>query len=189
MKKSLTLFVFTLCFMFLAIVSFADSIPQTKQEKVHERMIKKLATLDGKWKGFLEYLDYGDNKSKTKLPTEVEAKFNKSGNDKYLSVKFIYDEGKGRTVTGEDAWTILDEGNIFFYDSINYVITQYVQNDDNNDIAVFVFEKEGKDNDKSCNIEQTFEIHNDSFSIIKKVKYTGEQHSFVRHEYSFQRIK
>ena len=69
-------------------------------------MLKKLTGLDGKWSGFLEYLDYGDDKSKVKLWTKCEAVFNKSGNDKYLSVKFVFDEGKGRTVTGEDAWTI-----------------------------------------------------------------------------------
>lgn len=180
MKKSLTLFAFILCVLFSS-----NSFSQTKQD----RMIQKLSTLDGNWKGYLEYLDYGDNKTKTKLPTEVEAVYNKSGNDKYLSVKFIFDEGKGRTVTGEDAWTILDEGETFFYDSTNYTVTKYIQNDDNNDIGIFVFEKEGNDNNKPCRIQQTFEIHNDSFSIIKKVKYTDEQSYFIRHEYSFQRIK
>ncbi|MBP9096904.1 MAG: hypothetical protein KBG21_09870 [Ignavibacteria bacterium] len=184
MKKILTLFVLIFTLTILSAAGFA----QDDSDKP-ERMLKKLATLKGNWNGSLEYLDYGDNKTKTKLPTVCEAVFNKSGNDKYLSVKFIFDEGNGRTVTGEDAWTILDEGKTFFYDSTNYIITSYYQNDDNNDIAVFVFEKEGEDNNKPCTIKQTFEMHNDSFSIIKKVKYKDSDSFFIRHEFAFQRVK
>ena len=65
------------------------------------------------------------------------------------------------------------------YKRQNYIITSYYQNDDNNDIAVFVFEKEGQDNNKPCTIKQTFEMHNDSFSIIKKVKYKDSDLSLI----------
>lgn len=188
MKKNLTLFVLIATLTILSSIFSQSGFAQDKSDKL-ERMLTKLSTLNGNWSGSLEYLDYGDNKSKTKLPTVCEAVFNKSGNDKYLSVKFIFDEGKARTVTGEDAWTIVDEGKTFFYDSTNYNITSYAQNDDNNDIAIFVFEKEGQDNNKPCTIQQTFEIHNDSFSIIKKVKYNDSESFFVRHEFVFQRVK
>lgn len=188
MKKILTLFVLIFTSLIFSLNFSSSGFAQDDSDKP-ERMLKKLATLKGNWNGSLEYLDYGDNKTKTKLPTVCEAVFNKSGNDKYLSVKFIFDEGNGRTVTGEDAWTILDNGKTFFYDSTNYIITSYYQNDDNNDIAVFVFEKEGTDNNKPCTIKQTFEMHNDSFSIIKKVKYKDSDSFFIRHEFAFQRVK
>ncbi|MBS1493733.1 MAG: hypothetical protein JST55_09485 [Bacteroidetes bacterium] len=179
MKKLLTLFLF--CFV---LICANEIFSQPKQEK----MLERLASLNGNWIGSLEYLDYGDNKSKTKLPTVCEAVYNKSGSDKYLSVKFIFDEGKGRTVTGEDAWTIIDE-KTFFYDSTNYKITNFYTQFDNNDITVFELEKDGMDNNKPCTIKQTFEIHNDSFFIKKEVKYSDAESYFVRHEFSFTRKK
>jgi hypothetical protein len=179
MKKLLTLF-----FVCFTLISLSKVYSQPKQDK----MLERLASLNGNWTGSLEYLDYSDNKSKTKLPTVCEAVFNKSGNDKYLSVKFIFDEGKGRTVTGEDAWTIPDD-RTFFYDSTNYSITSYYNQFDNNDLTVFVFETESKDNNKPCIIKQTFEIHNNSFSIKKQVKYADSESYFTRHEFSFSRNK
>ncbi len=151
-------------------------------------MLERLASLNGNWIGSLEYLDYSDNKSKVKLPTTCEAIFNKSGSDKYLFVKFIFDEGKGKTVTGEDAWTILDE-KTFFYDSTSYMITNYYSQFANNDISEFVFSKDGMDNNKLCTIEQKFTIQNDSFAIVKRVKYKDSDESFTRHEFSFVRNK
>jgi HKD family nuclease len=184
MKKYITLLAILIGFFFSSGI-YSQTTEDTKQDI----MLKKLASLDGKYKGYLEYLDYGDNKSIVRLPAECEAIFNKSGNDKYLSVKFIFDEGKGRTVTGEDAWTILDEGNTFFYDSTNYAITLYIENHDYNDIVNFVFEKEGKDNNKDCIIRQAFTIYNQAFIIEKRVKYKDEESSFIRHEFHFEKIK
>jgi len=38
-------------------------------------------------------------------------------------------------------------------------------------------------------IEQTFTVHNDSFSIVKKVKYKDADNYFIRHEFAFERVK
>ena len=88
MKKILTLFVLIFTLTILSAAGFA----QDDSDKP-ERMLKKLATLKGNWNGSLEYLDYGDNKTKTKLPTVCEAVYNKSGNDKFpllLVVKVFF---------------------------------------------------------------------------------------------------
>lgn len=180
MKKSLTLFVLLVLFSFNSSELFSQPT----------EMLVSLGSLNGSWKGTLQYLDYGDNKSKVTLPTTCEAVFNKSGSDKFLSVKFIFDEGKGRTVTGEDAWTIIDK-ETFFYDSTNYKITTYTPADFKSESVkdVFVFEKTGEDNGKPCNIQQTFTIQPDSFSIVKRVKYNDAAEYFIRHEFSFERVK
>lgn len=180
MKKNLTLFVLIATLSFLSGAGFA----QDKSDKL-EKMLSRLASLNGNWKGSLLYLDYGDNKSLVTLPTTCEAVFNKTGSDKYLFVKFIFDEGKGRTVTGEDAWTIIDE-KTFFYDSTDYNIADYITAKES---TVFSFEKQGEDNNKPCTIQQMLVINPDTYSIVKRVKYSDASEYFVRHQFSFERIK
>jgi len=174
MKKTLLIFA-------LLIAVTTNLFSQTNQTKILER----LASLNGNWNGYLEYLDYSDGKTKVKLPTTCEAIYNKSGNDKYLSVKFIFDEGNGRTVTGEDAWTVIDD-NTFFFDSTNFAITKFSEDNGN---SILVLEREWKDNDKPCTIRETFTIKPDYFGILKEVKYKDDKDFFTRHEYVFNRIK
>lgn len=171
----------TLLFLALFISLCSNIFSQSKQNAILER----LASLNGNWNGYLEYLDYGDGKTKVKLPTTCEAVFNKSGNDKYLYTKFIFDEGKGRTVTGEDVWTVIDD-NTFFFDSTNFAITNFSDNSDN---STLVLEREWKDNDKPCTIRETFSIKPDFFAILKEVRYKDEKDFFTRHEYVFNRVK
>lgn len=177
----------------LTIIMFFFSANVFSQESNQDKMLQKLALLDGSWKGFLEYLDYSDDKTLVKLPTECTAVFNKSGDDKYLSVKFVFDEGNGRTVTGEDAWTILDEGKTFFYDSTNYSLSDYKENKGHGEkagetIVLFIFQKNGKDNNKDCTIQQIFAFSNNYFTIMKQIKYTDSQSFFRRHWYEFKRV-
>lgn len=169
-------------FLFLFFISITSNV---FSQTTHDKMLERLASLNGNWKGYLEYLDYSDGKTKVKLPATCEAAFNKSGNDKYLFTKFVFDEGKGRTVTGEDAWTILDE-KTFFFDSTNFAITKF---DDNTDNTIFIFEREWMDNNKPCIIKETFTIKSDYFSILKQVRYKEETDFFTRHEYVFNRVK
>ena len=178
MKKIFVLFLLLFCFISSQVFS------QTAREVTHSKMLEKLASLTGNWKGYLEYLDYSDGKTKVQLPTELNAVYNKSGSDKYLSVKLIYDEGKGRSVTGEDAWTILDD-ETFFYDSTDCRILNF---DAAEDKTVFKFERSGEDNDKPCIMLFTFTIESDKFSILKQVLKENDTNYFVRHKYVFERI-
>ena len=170
---------------YLLLLLILISSTQLFSQSVHDKMLSKLASLNGNWSGYLEYLDYSDGKTKVKLPTELQAVYNKSGSDKYLSVAFVYDEGKGRSVTGEDAWSIFDE-ETFFYDTTACRILSF---DVTEDKTVFKFERPGEDNNKPCIMLFTFTIEPNEFSILKQVVMEGDTNYFIRHKYVFLRNK
>ncbi len=131
-------------------------------------------TVAGKWQGTLEYLDYGDEKSRVSLKTQIEYKTSADGFSSETAT--VYDDfGK----------VIKDNGNL----RIDLAANQYFDGKDEYKIESIADGKivllgSGQDGKKVEPIRLTITYSNDNLTILKETKTPWQ----FRHVYTLKRI-
>ena len=81
--------------------------PAAAEQEAQKRSLKDFAFLIGEWEGELDYLDYGDDSTRVRLPTRLSCLPDSTG--QALVLEFTYREPDGRTMTGAEELRLLDE--------------------------------------------------------------------------------
>ncbi len=140
--------------------------------------INNFAFMQGNWIGVLEYTDYQDDKSKVQLKTTVSYAFQF---DKMVS-QYTYTEPDGSFVYDKGQIAMSKKGDIINFDGEKLKIVKATQQQ-----GLLILEGAGEDNNKKATIRETIHYSKDSLSILKEIKYEGENQFLNRHEYRFQR--
>ena len=146
--------------------------------------VSELKFLAGSWEGHLEYLDYGDGKTRIRLPTTVQYE---PGKD---SIKYVmtFTEPNGSKV--QDNGSIRptrDKTKLIFDGGRHQLISKKF--DPPAETYHVALKKTGKDNNQPATFKTTIQRRESSLEITKRVKYDGQETSFVRNRYSLKRAK
>ena len=136
--------------------------------------------LTHQWKGNLQYLNYGDDKSKFTIPCIMDTKF-KNGK---LQFNITFDEMKnGKKMTSKSNFKISKDGDYVIMDGEKWKIKSSEKTEGKIQVIAL---KRGKDNDRLSDLKMTFNFENGtSISWKKDVKYDGTASFFNRNQFSF----
>lgn len=144
--------------------------------------ISELEFLIGNWTGHLEYLDYGDDKTKIRLPTSISCRLR----EKSLLLETTFDEPDGSKVTDKATIRPLGDGTKVAYGgAIHRVLTK--QFDSAKQTYRLVLTSTGKDTSKPATIKTTILLEQDVLRISKQVTYQDSAVSLTRNEYKLNR--
>ncbi|HMS33398.1 MAG TPA: hypothetical protein PKC91_04860 [Ignavibacteria bacterium] len=129
-----------------------------------------------KWTGKLTYLDYSSNKL-VSIPAEVTV-LNAEDSDAFIFINGYPDEPKANNT---DTVRIEENGKKFG----NETVTERISETDG--ILKIITSEEGMDNDKPAVIRHTYIISSTGFTIIKDVRYEGENNFINRNTCLFER--
>lgn len=161
----------------LAIGLLLSSV--TAQVKVKNKELKNLA---GNWDGELEYLDYQNDKSKTRLKLRS---LNSVKNGK-VSQEIVYIEPNGKEVKNGSSFALSPDGRQIVEEKMNWTITKN-SFDKRTKTRTIVYETKWKDNDRNADLRETMIIAEDEFSVTKEVRYENTTEFFVRNTHRYTR--
>ena len=142
----------------------------------------------GHWVGTLEYKDYRDPTRRVTLPTILDAVPAMEGG---AALRFAYDDGPGKTVTGGDRFILSADGGTLDWTGVKqqsseiFHVVRLLRSIAAGTIQL-VAEREGQDDDKPATLRETITIAGTELTILKEVRPTGTDFSF-RHVYHFTR--
>ena len=145
------------------------------------------AAIVGHWVGTLEYKDYSDRTRRVTLPTILDAT---AGVDGGAALRFTYDDGPGKTVTGGDRFLSNDAGTLDWTGIKQetpeiFRVVSLIRTDEAGTIRL-VAEREGEDDHRPATRRETITLGRTELTILKEVRPTGTDFSF-RHEYHLMR--
>lgn len=149
------------------------------QVKVKNKELKNLA---GNWDGELEYLDYQNDKSKTRLKL---SSLNTVENGK-VSQAIVYVEPNGKTVKGGGSFALSPDGREIVEEKMKWTITKN-SFDKKAQTRTIVYAAKWKDNDRNADLRETLIIRENEFSVTKEVRYENTADFFVRNTYRYKR--
>jgi len=147
------------------------------QVKVKNKELKKLA---GNWNGELEYLDYQNDKSKTRLKLR-SANTVKDGR---VSQEIIYIEPNGKEVKSGGWFALSPDGTQIVEEKMKWTITSN-SFDKKSKTRRIVYETQWKDNDRDADLRVTMIIGENEFSVTKEVRYENTADFFVRNTHRY----
>lgn len=162
---------------FLAIGLLLSSV--SAQVKVKNKELKNLA---GNWQGELEYLDYKNDESKTRLKL---SSLNTIKDGKF-SQEIVYVEPNGKTVKSGGSFALSPDGRQIVEEKIKWTITKN-SFDKQGKTRTIVYETKWKDNDRNADLRETMIIGKDEFSVTKEVRYENTADFFVRNTHRYTR--
>lgn len=131
-------------------------------------------TVEGKWQGTLEYLDYSDGKSRVSLKTLIEFKPSKDGNS--AEVLTIYDDF-GKILKEQEVEKIDAAAKKYFAGENEFTIESATD-------GKIVLLGSGQDGDKIEPIRKTITYTNEGLTILKETKTPWQ----FRHVYTLKRV-
>jgi C-terminal processing protease CtpA/Prc len=131
-------------------------------------------SVEGKWQGTLEYLDYSDEKSRVSLKTLIEFKPFADGNS--AEVVTIYDDF-GKVIKDQDFEKIDVAAKKYFEGKNEFTIESIAD-------GKIVLLGSGQDGEKIEPIRKTITYTNDTLTILKETKTPWQ----FRHIYTLKRI-
>ena len=131
-------------------------------------------TVEGKWQGTLEYLDYSDGKSRVSLKTIITFKTSADGNSAEVST--IYDDF-GKIIKDQDVEKI-DAAAKKYYEGKNEFAIESIAD------GKIVLIGSGQDGEKVEPIRKTITYSNDTLTILKETRTPWQ----FRHIYTLKRI-
>jgi hypothetical protein len=136
--------------------------------------------LGGAWKGTLEYRDYSSDKRVT-LPTTLEAVPSEDGRS--ITLKFRYDEGKGRFVEGSNLLKIDPDRSKLSWESDGGKSTYEYTIAGLDDFARkpggdLVLSGTGVENEVKVGIRQTITVDGENLTILRESKKPGGEFAF-----------
>ena len=168
-----------LVLLLLVACSLAAQAPSAAQ--IHDGLV-------GHWVGKLEYKDYSNPDKRVTLPTIVDAAVSPKGG---VALHFIYDDGPGKTVTGDDAFTIAADGSTLDWTGVKekepaiFRVTSLAVDSTARSLRMVV-EREGEDDRKPATLRETITLSETEWTILKEVRPGGAVFAF-RHQYSLRR--
>ena len=142
-------------------------------------VLDDFAFLVGSWDGSLEYLNYGDDKTRVTLPTR--AVYQLEG-DK-ISYQFVYTEPNGRKVDGQGSIAVDSNSGVQFNGGAHQVVGRMV--DAENELYEIKLTQRGMDNNREAQIDHVIQRNGDKVSITRYILLDGAVDPFVRHTYTF----
>ena len=141
----------------------------------------------GNWVGTLEYKDYRNPDLRVTLPTILDVSPLGAG----VKISFTYDDGPGKTVTGEDHFTLSADGKTLDWTGVKEKTPEIftvlsLRRDAATRTITLVGAFEGDDNNKPATIHETLTIGPSELTILKEVRPTGGEFSF-RHLYRMKK--
>jgi hypothetical protein len=145
--------------------------------------------LIGDWTGTLEYRDYSNDKRVT-LPTTLNAKASEDGN--VATLKFRYDEGKGRFEEGLSTLQVDASHSKLIWESdggktkSEYAFTGLETFNDKSE-GQLILTGTGDENKLTVEIRQTITVKGEELTILRESKKPGETFAF-RNTYKLRRV-
>jgi hypothetical protein len=161
----------------LSIGLLLSSVPA--QVKVKNKELKNLA---GNWEGELEYLDYQNDKSKTRL----KLRSLNTVKDGKVSQEIIYVEPNGKEVKSGGSFALSADGLQIVEEKMKWTITKNFF-DKQRKTRTIVYETKWKDNDRNADLRETLIVEKNKFSVMKEVRYENKADFFVRNTHSYTR--
>lgn len=149
------------------------------QVKVKNKELKNLA---GNWTGELEYLDYQNDKSKTRL----KLRSLNTVKDGKVSQEIVYVEPNGKEVKSSGSFALSPDGLQIVEEKVKWTITKNLFNKQGKTRTI-VYETKWKDNNRNADLRETMIIGDDEFSVTKEVRYENTVDFFVRNTHSYNR--
>jgi hypothetical protein len=161
-----------------ALPVYAQDVPS---DHVH-------AAMTGHWVGTLEYQDYSKPNSRVTLPTILDIAERPKGG---VSIRFTYDDGPGKTVTGEDYFVLsADQSNVDWtgLKETEPEIFKVMSFDANDAIRVLtlVMQREGDDNNAPATIRESMTLTEGELTLLKEYRPKGSDFLF-RHVFKLKR--
>ncbi len=173
MIKNTILFAVALLLIGLLLSSFSAQV------KVKNKELKNLA---GNWDGELEYLDYQNDKSKTRLKLRSINTFK----DGKVSQEIVYIEPNGKEVESAGAFALSPDGLQIVEKKMKWTITKNFF-DKRAKTRTIVYETKWTDNDRNADLRETMIIGESEFSVTKEVRYENTADFFVRNTHRYKR--
>lgn len=147
-----------------------------------QQSVEQYSSLVGAWEGQLEYLDYGDNRTRVRLPTSLVCRMVQDGTA--LEFRFSYVEPSGRVETSTELLTVSDAG-LSFGD-----VWRVKEETPRGSAGVFrlILEREGEDNGQAAVIVNEIVLEGDSLTMTSTVTYEASGESLQRNQYQFRRV-
>jgi hypothetical protein len=163
---------------FAALSSYAQTVPS---EHVH-------AAMTGHWVGTLEYEDYSKPNTRVTLPTILDISERAKGG---VSIRFTYDDGPGKTVTGEDYFVLSDDQTNVDWTGLKETEPEIfkVMSFDANDairVLTLVMQREGDDNNAPATIRESMTLTEGELTLLKEYRPKGSDFLF-RHVFKLKR--
>jgi len=163
---------------FAALAVQAQTVPS---EHIHGAMA-------GHWVGTLEYQDYGKPNARVTLPTILDIAPREKGG---VSIRFTFDDGPGKTVTGEDYFVIADDQSTVDWTGLKekepeiFKVMSLSANDAIRALTL-VMQREGEDNRAPATIRETMTLTEGELTLLKEYRPKGSDFLF-RHVYKLKR--
>jgi hypothetical protein len=144
----------------------------------------------GRWKGSLEYKDYQDPTRRVTLPTLLDV--TPSADSASLKLRFTYDDGPGKTVYGDELFTMDARATTVAWGSAKdeprqaYAV-QALSADSIGRTFRLLLEGEGTDDGAAATIRETITVARGELRITKETRPAGGSFGF-RHQYVFRRV-
>ena len=155
---------------------FSDVSAQVKVKN------KELKSLAGNWEGELEYLDYQNDKSKTRLKLRSVNTFK----DGKVSQAIVYLEPNGKEVKSSGSFALSPDGRAIVEEKMTWTITKN-SFDKQGKTRTIVYETKWKDNDRNADLRETMIVGKNAFSVTKEVRYENTPDFFVRNTHRYTR--
>ncbi len=143
---------------------------------------KDLKDLPGNWIGTMVYTGNSAEKLQVTYKTNLEIVDMK---DSFM-LKFIYTGPDGKQLIENYALRIYDDGNKMRFDSSEYDIAAIRRRGVRLEIII---EREGVDDYRSADFQQTIIIGPANLNIVKKIRYTDMVDYFIRSRSAFTKNK
>lgn len=144
--------------------------------------VEDFAFLEGDWTGTLEYLDYQDDSTRVKLPTE--ATFSLSGNA--VKYQFIYTEANGDEEKEKGKMKIAGDGGTLEFSKVDYQLLSRQANEEAGQFNL-ILEGSGTDDNRPATIKQVFMLNGGRLILSKDVVYEENGEELNRNRYFFQK--
>lgn len=172
-----------------AILAMVSTAASTDAEDRDPRALVLPAALSGEWQGTLEYRDYRSD-GRVTLPTTLEARPTEEG--RATSLKFRYDEGRGRFVEGLDTLRIDPAKASLAWESdggkskAEYALAG---------LDAFAEKRRGalvltgtnEENGAKVEVRQTITLEGENLTILRESRKPGEAFAF-RNTYKLKRV-
>jgi hypothetical protein len=144
-----------------------------------------LQRLAGKWTGELEYLDFGNNQTKSRIRAALKCDY--ASATRTLAMKVSFREPDGKTIEDEASFVVSEDGRKLTFEQAEWDVTKVEAPSDSGNLTL-IFERTGADNQREADLKNTVVLDDAGRLIVtKEVRYkTGGQY-FVRSIYQFAR--
>jgi len=159
------------------LILFIISLNSIYGQKAEKLTLDDLSFLVGEWNGYLEQLEYEDDSTVIKLPSELDFERKK---EKYEYV-FSYTQPNGNKIYNIKN-TLVVKKNKLLINNEEWKIKIFTRENDSISFHASLQVKEN-DGDKPAVIVYNLTLENKLLTMRKMVKYKGEDEFFVRSSY------